>query len=219
MRTKRAFFCSSSMVEAPTVAHAGAESADELVDHGFERAAIGDAAFDAFGDEFAEAVGAAVALAVDDALVVVVDVEVVGALEVALAAALGHSRERTHAAIGLEGAALVEDGFAGALVDAGKEGADHDDAGSGGDGFGDVAGILDAAVGDDGDVVLVRGLVRLADGGDLRHARAGDHARGADGAGADADFDGVRAGIDEGFGSLVGGDVAGEEIDLGESAS
>ena len=137
---------------AAEVAHAGAQAADQLVDHGFERAAIGDAAFDAFGDKFAEAVGVAVALAVDGgALAVVVDVEIFGALEVALAGALGHGGERTHAAIGLEGAALVEDGFAGALVDAGEERADHDDAGAGGDGLGDVAGILDAAVGDDGD--------------------------------------------------------------------
>jgi hypothetical protein len=139
------------------------------------------------------------------------------ALEVALAAALSHSGERAHAAIGLEGAALVEDGFAGALVDAGEEGADHDDAGSGSDGFGDVAGVLDAAVGDDGDAVLVCGFVCLADGGDLGHACAGDHAGGADGAGADADFDGVRARIDEGFGPFFGGDVAGEEVDLGEA--
>ena len=43
---------------AAEVAHAGAQAADELVDHGFERAAVGDAAFDAFGDEFGEAVGA-----------------------------------------------------------------------------------------------------------------------------------------------------------------
>ena len=66
----------------------------DRVDHGFERAAIGDAAFDAFGDKFAEAVAAAVALAVDDALVVVVDVEVVGALEVALEMCIRDRRYR-----------------------------------------------------------------------------------------------------------------------------
>ena len=64
---------------------------------------------------------------------------------------------------------------------------------------------------------LLRGFVRFADGGDLRHARAGDHARGADGAGTDADLDGVRARIDEGLGSFAGGDVAGEQIDLGKA--
>ena len=57
----------------------------------------------------------------------------------------------------------------------------------------------------------------LGDGGDLGHARAGDHAGGADGAGADANLDGVGAGVDEGHGSVVGGDVAGHEIDVGEA--
>jgi hypothetical protein len=65
--------------------------------------------------------------------------------------------------------------------------------------------------------VLAGGLVSLADGSDLRHASAGDHARGADRSRADADFDGVRARIDEGFSPLFGGNVAGEQIDLGET--
>ena len=41
---------------AAEIAHAGAEAADELKDHGLEGAAVGDAAFDAFGDELGEAV-------------------------------------------------------------------------------------------------------------------------------------------------------------------
>ncbi len=43
------------------------------------------------------------------------------------------------------------------------------------------------------------GAVGFGDGGDLRHAGAGDHARGADGARADADLDGVGAGVDQGL--------------------
>ena len=139
------------------------------------------------------------------------------ALEVALAATLRHGAERAHAAIGFEAAALVEDGFAGAFVDAGEEGTHHADAGAGGDGLGDVAGVLDASVGDDGDAARFCGAIGLGDGGDLGHAGAGDHAGGADGARADADFDGVRAGVDEGQGAFVGGDVAGEEVDFGEA--
>ena len=61
------------------------------------------------------------------------------------------------------------------------------------------------------------GAVGLGDGGDLGHAGAGDHARGADGAGPDADLDGVGAGVDEGHGALVGGDVAGEQVDVGKA--
>ena len=92
------------------------------------------------------------------------------------------------------------------------------DAGTGGDGLGDVSGVLDATVGDDGDAALAGGAVGLGDGGDLGHAGSGDHAGGADGAGPDADLDGVGSGVDEGHCALVGGDVAGEEVDVGEAA-
>ena len=176
----------------------------------------GDAAFDAFGDEFGEAIAAGFGFGEIDAVVEVAG-EVVLALEVALAGALGHGGERAHAAVGLEAAALIEDGFAGGFVDAGEEGAHHADVGAGGDGFGNVAGILDPAVGDDGNVAFAAGAGGLGDGGDLGHAGAGDHAGGADGARADADFDGVGAGVHEGERALVGSDVAGEEVDVGEA--
>ena len=80
----------------------------------------------------------------------------------------------------------------------------------------DVAGVLDAAVGDDGDAVLVAHRGGFDDCGYLRHAYAGDDAGGADGAGADADLDAVGARLYEGLGALGGGDVAGDELHLGE---
>ena len=90
---------------APTVAHARAQAADELVDVDRERAAVRHAALDALGHE----------------LLVVVDL----ALEVAVLAALRHRAERAHAAVDLVRAALVEDELAGRLVGAGEERADH----------------------------------------------------------------------------------------------
>ena len=45
---------------------------------------------------------------------------------------------------------------------------------------------------------------------DLRHADAADHARGADGAGADAHLDTVGARLDEGAGALSRGHIAGK---------
>ncbi len=200
---------------AAEVAHTGAQAADELVDHGFKRAAVRDAAFDALGDEFGEAVLGGTFAGSEVGALGFAGFEVVLALEVALAGALGHGGERAHAAVGLEGAALVEDGFAGAFVDAGEEGAHHADAGTGGDRLGDVSGVLDASVGDDGDSLFRGSAGGFADGGDLGHAGSGDHASGADGARADADLDGVGSGVDEGEGAVVGGDVAGEEGDGG----
>ena len=54
----------------------------------------------------------------------------------------------------------------------------------------------------------------FGDGGDLRHAGAGDHAGGADRPGTDADFDAIDAGSGQFAGAVVGGDVAGDQFAL-----
>ena len=92
---------------------------------------------------------------------------------------------------------LDEHQVAGALVAAGEQRAEHDGVGAGDERLGDVARVLQAAVGDDRHAGLAGGERRLVDGGDLGHAHAGDDAGGADRAGADADLDGVGAGVDE----------------------
>src|SRR2546423_1842198 len=87
------------------------------------------------------------------------------------------SRMRTswpNAAVNLVAPALVGDDLAGRRVGAGEERADHDGVGAGGEGLDEVARLLDAAVGDDGDVVLLRRLGAVGDGGDLGDAHAGD---------------------------------------------
>ena len=53
---------------------------------------------------------------------------------------------------------------------------------------------------------------RIHDRGELRHADAGDDARGADRARADADLDRVGAGIDQRLRALVGRDIAGDHL-------
>ena len=59
-----------------------------------------------------------------------------------------------------------------------------------------------------------RGLGRLQDGGELRHADAGDDAGGADRARPDADLDRVRAGVDQRLRALARRHVAGDDRDL-----
>ena len=54
-------------------------------------------------------------------------------------------------------------------------------------------------------------LDRVHDGGELRHADAGDDARGADRARPDADLDRVGAGIDQRLGAFARRDVAGDD--------
>ncbi len=61
-----------------------------------------------------------------------------------------------------------------------------------------------------------RGARGFGDGRDLRHSRAGHHARGADGARPDADLDGVRASVDQCQRAFVGGHVAGQQAYFGK---
>src|SRR5262249_36536200 len=108
------------------VPHAALQAADELIAKRGERAFVGDAALDAFGDGFA-----AVGLILHDGVPVGTGV---------------HGSDGAHAAIGLESAALVENRFAGRFFRAGEEATDHYARRASSDGFGDVAGILDATI-------------------------------------------------------------------------
>ena len=56
------------------------------------------------------------------------------------------------------------------------------------------------------------------DGGKLGHTDAGDDAGGADGTGADADFEGTGTGCDEVPGAFFGDDVSGDDGTVGEVA-
>ena len=60
---------------------------------------------------------------------------------------------------------------------------------------------------------------RIHDGGQLRHADAGDDPGGADRAGTDADLDRVGAGVDQRLRAVVGGDVAGDDLHRGWSGA
>ena len=84
---------------------------------------------------------------------------------------------------------------------------------AGADRLRDVAGVLDPAVGADGDAVLRRDLGAVEHGGDLRHAGAGDDPRGADRAGAHAYLHAVGARGDELLGRLAGRDIASDHLD------
>src|SRR5690606_17014429 len=153
-------------VGAATVAHAGPQAAHQLVDHRRDAALVGHASLDAFRHELVAAVAAAF------------QIELV--LEVAVAAAAAHRAERSHAAVFLEAAPLIQDDFARALVGPGEEAADHDGAGPDGQCLRDVARIADASVGDDRHARALRGARALGDGRDHRHADAGHDARRAD---------------------------------------
>ncbi len=179
------------------VEHRLVEATDQLVRDGGERTAEGDLSLDALGHD----------------LVVAGDLGLeVAILGVGLLAAAAHGSERAHAPVGLELLAVDEHDLAGRLLDAGQHRADHDGVGAGDQRLGDVAGLLEASVGDDGHA---GGLARqrcLVDGRDLRDATTGDDASRADRARTEADLDRVGAGIDERLRTLTGRDVAADDL-------
>ena len=67
------------------------------------------------------------------------------------------------------------------------------------------------AVGDDPHAQLLRLLRTIGHGRNLRHADAADHARGADGTGADTDLDAVGACADQVMHGFLGGHVAADD--------
>src|SRR6266403_4412840 len=175
------------------IAHAAAQAADELIRQRGERTLVWDAAFDSLGYRLAA-------------------LDVFFFLRIAVGGAFLHGGGRTHSAVGLEGAALIENGFARRFFGAGEKAANHHAGRPSGDGFGDVAGKFDAAIGDDGNAGAFSGARGFCNGGDLRHAGAGDYARGADGARTHADFQAVDTERDEILCAFVGGHVAGDEL-------
>src|SRR5205085_4887182 len=135
-------------------------------------------------------------------------------LEVADGRAARHRADRAHAAIALIGPALPEERLARRLVGAGEQRADHRTVGAGRYRLGEIARILDAAVGDHRSAGFLRFLDAIHDGGHLRHADARHDPRGADRARPDADLDAIRAGTDQRLGALSRGDVAGDHLHL-----
>src|SRR5579884_2171552 len=95
-------FLQLAQIGGAAVAHPAAQAADQLLHHGRQRPAVGHARLDSLGDVFA------------------------AALAVAVGRTGFHGAERAHAAVGLEGAALVEDRLAGSFFGAGQQAAEHD---------------------------------------------------------------------------------------------
>ena len=96
-------------------------------------------------------------------------------------------------------------------MQAGQEAAEHDSGGAASESFGNIATVADTAVGDEGDTARLGGFGAVGNGGELRHACAGDDAGGAYGACADAHLDYVGASFGQHLHTLGGHDIAGED--------
>src|SRR5262249_46237793 len=104
-------------------------TADELGYHFSERAAIRHATLDSFGYQLRFGLGLF--------------------LRVAIARSFAHGANRSHAAIHLEAAALIENDFTGRFFGAGEKPSNHHHITPGGDCFRHVAGEFHTAIGDD----------------------------------------------------------------------
>ena len=96
-------------------------------------------------------------------------------LTVAVAHPFAHRAKRSHPAIELVGAALVENRFARALFGTREERTDHHSRGARGERLDDIAGEPDSAIGDQRNVARLGDRDAIHDRGNLRHADARDH--------------------------------------------
>lgn len=178
-----------------SVAHSTSQSTDELSEDDARSALVRNNTFNTFRNQSGE------------------DVSLFRTL---FTTSLGDVRADTsHTANDLDLPAVLDENMAGRFFGTCEHVAEHDGACAGAESFGDVATALDTTVSDEGNAVLARDLEALVDGGELGNARAGDDARDADRTGTDTDFEAVGSGFDEGFGSLTGGHVARDDVDLG----
>ena len=172
-------------VGCANISHAGLEAAHELENDIGERSLVWDAAFNTLCHQFAGTI-----------------------LAVAVARAFLHGADRAHAAVGLEAAALEMDRLARAFAGAGEQRAEHDEIRPGGERLDDVTGVADAAIGDDFHAIFPADIRDISDGGELRHAHAGNHPGGADGAWPHAHFHRAGTGGNQITRSLFGDYIA-----------
>ena len=160
-------------IRATNIAHPTAQTAYQLQNHHRHRAAVGHAAFDSLRDQLGQPIAVVFTLQTGGEIALAAAIQ---ALKIAVAGTGGHRRKRSHTAVCLERATLIKDGFARTLLGSGQQGANHHQIRTGGQSLGDVAGILDTAVGDDRNVGVSRGPRGFGDRRNLRHSGAGHDA-------------------------------------------
>src|SRR6266567_4954192 len=178
----------------PAIAHRCADSPHELMDHCDQRSLVRHAAFDALRHEL------------------LVFSLAFGVLEVAVGGTLLHRAQRSHATIALVRTPLKKLYLARRFLGACEQAPEHHAGRTRCNGLCDVARIANAAVGDERYVETGHAPQRIEDRRDLRHADAGNDARGADRAGADPDLDGVGAAVHQRAGAVGGGDIAADNL-------
>ena len=144
--------------------------------------------------------------------------DVLAVVSVAGRGTVFHGGGATHAAILFIEFAVDLDDLPGGFVATGEEAAAHHTIGEG-EGFHNVAGFGDAAVGKNGDALFLGGNGGDIERGHLWDANSGDDTGGADGAGTLTDFDAIGTRLGKEVDPFGTGDVAGDEDEVGEFGS
>src|SRR6187551_593521 len=136
-------------------------------------------------------------------------------LSVAVFAALFHRANGTHPPVHFVAAPLVQHDVSRRFVGASKHRAHHHRGSSGCDGLGQIARKLDTPIADDRYAMFVGFVRTISNGSHLRYTHSSDYARGANAAWTNAHLDRVDTSIDEHFGTLGSGDIAGHNLQVG----
>src|SRR5262245_34330977 len=177
------------------VAHTASKSPDLFENDAGNISLIGNDAFYSFRNQF---------------------IELCSSLAIALASGLArlHGTERAHAAVDFHPTAGDIADVSRSFSGAGQSSPEHDRTCSESEGYSDVSGILDAAVGANRNIGLSQGFGAIVNGCHLRAADAGNDASGANGSRPLTDFHSVSARIGQSPGRFGLRDVSGHDIDF-----
>ena len=102
------------------------------------------------------------------------------------------------------------------LIAACQQRTEHHRIGAGHKRLTDISRVLQTAIGDERNPSGATRLRRLVDRRDLGDANAGNNASGADGTGANAHLNGIRASIDQRLRTRLCSNVSADDLDLGK---
>ena len=187
------------------IAHRCAQTTNDLVGDRINFAAVWNLAFDTFWHQLVLAAHIGLEVAV-------LGIRTLFARQTATL----HRPHRSHAAVALVLLTADDDNITRRFLSTSKHGAQHHAVCACRQGFRDIAGVLHAAIGNDGNPRRTCDCSSFQDGGDLWGAHAGDHTRRTNRTWPDTHLDAISTGVDHRLRGLARGQVATNDVDLRE---
>ena len=137
-------------------------------------------------------------------------------LEVTVLTAVLHSGNGSHSTVNFIFSSLIKFEVSRALIAAREHGSHHADITAGCESLCNISGILDTAVGDDRNTVLLRNCIAVHNRSDLRNTDTCNDTCRTDRSRSDTNLDSVNAGLDQGSCSLTRCNVTGDYLKIRE---